>query len=118
VVKLPAHWSRKGHGPENKIGPAHWPGHQLGSEFLFPDDHLLRTIGTMRDVAVAVFRDHQNVMRAVTADPWEMVGNRDHGFHANHHAGFKHGVAILTQFKAGLAAIIVAQHTKAVAMAE
>ncbi len=41
-------------------------------------------------------------MFAVTASAWLTLGNHDHRFHRNDHAGLQHGVAIFTQFEAML----------------
>ena len=65
-----------------------------------------------------VIIDDQDVMFTVAASTGLTFGDHDHGFHRDDHSGLELGFDVLAQFDTGLAAIVVAQHAEAVAVAE
>lgn len=74
--------------------------------------------GVAGDVLVSIFGDHQDIGLAVAVGAGPTHGDGEHRLHPDHHARLQHRVDVLAQFQPRLAAIVVRQHTEAVAVAE
>src|SRR5690554_84940 len=82
------------------------------------DDIVLRAIRETSDILGPVLVDHQDIVLTVAASPREPFRHHDHRLHGDHHIGLEHRLDILAQLQARLAAIVVAQGTEGVAIAE
>src|SRR6478672_4966018 len=83
-----------------------------------PQDVVLGAERESGDVLRAVGPDDQDVVFAVPTGSRSALGDGDHRFHRDDHAGFQHGVDVLPQFQAGFPAVVVAQHTEGVSVPE
>ena len=83
------------------------------------DDIVFRSKRKFRNVLCrsVMMYDH-NIVLAVAARPWRTVRDSEHGLHGHDHTGPDDGVDVLSQLQSGLPAVVVAQHTEAVAVAE
>src|SRR5699024_10065185 len=81
-------------------------------------DVVLRPGGELRDVLGPVLADDDDVLFAIAAGTRFAVENRDHRLHRDDHARFDDGVDVLTQLEPGLAAVVVAEHSEGVSVAE
>ena len=79
---------------------------------------MILPIGKARQVFIAIIGDQQNVMFAVAPRARLIIGERQHRLHRHDHAGGQNGVDILAQLKPRLAAIVMAEHPKGMAIAK
>ena len=79
---------------------------------------MLRAIRDTGDVFPAMLIDDQNIVLAIAARPRPPFRDHDHRLDGDHHARFEHRIDIFKQLQPGLAAIVVTQGAKRVAVAE
>src|SRR6478752_7953932 len=96
-------------------GPAESATDLIASD---PQNVVLGAERELGDVVRSVWADDQDVVFPVPTGAWLALGDGDHRFHGDDHAGFQHGVDVLPQFQAGLPAVVVAQHPEGVPVPE
>ena len=102
-----------------KFGSDDWDGCSAVDERASGrDDVVGRAVGEAGDVLGAVGVDHQDVVLAVAAGAGGAERHGQHRLHRDHHAGLEHGVDVLAELEAGLAAVVVRQDAEGVAVAE
>ncbi len=89
-----------------------------GAQASLPDDVVFRAIRELGDVFPALLVDDQDVVFTIPAGTWKAFWQHDHRLNGNHHPRLQHCVDVFAQFQAGFAAVVMAQRTEGVTVAE